>query len=37
MVDSKHPETLAVHAGYRNDPTTGFRGGSPVSDYVVPI
>ena len=23
MVDSKHPETLAVHAGYRNDPTTG--------------
>ena len=23
MVDSKHPETLAVHAGYRNDPNTG--------------
>ena len=23
MVESKHPETLAVHAGYRNDPTTG--------------
>ena len=23
MSNSKNPETLALHAGYRNDPTTG--------------
>jgi O-acetylhomoserine (thiol)-lyase len=23
MTESKHPETIALHAGYRADPTTG--------------